>query len=252
MRAGQVQAMKILTDLISTLSGDAEVAEVRTCTFWTAVVTRNCGLAHTLRDQRTPYANNPVKDVGELAQKGALALAEYAKSSNSLEASIGVATVNSMLEVDQSQCTELDAFELLKERGREKRMAIVGHFPFVSRLRGIASELWVIERTPWEGDLPESEAARVIPQADVVGITGSAIINHTLENLLALCSSHSFIHILGPTTPLSSVLLDHGADALSGIVVTDPETVLRYVSQGATFRQMKGKGVRLLTMLKGA
>lgn len=242
--------MRILTDLISTLSGDAEVAEVRTCASWTAVMTKGCGLAHTLRDERAPHAASPVRDAGDLAQRSALALAEYAKSSNPLEASIGVATINSMLEVDQNQCRELDAFDLLNERGRGKKVAIVGHFPFVKRLRGIASQLWVIERTPWEDDLPESEAAQVIPQANVVAITGSALINHTLEDLLTLCSPHNFTLILGPSTPLSPVLFDYGADALSGIVITDPETVLRYISQGATFRQMKGKGMRLLTMQK--
>ncbi len=242
--------MRILTDLISTLDGDVKVVEVHTCAFWTAVMTQKCGLAHTLLDERAPHAANPVRDAGELTQKSALALAEYAKSSNPLEASIGVATINSMLEVDQSRCRELDAFELLEEQGQGKKVAIVGHFPFVGRLRGIASQLWVIERTPWEGELPESEAAQVIPQADVVAITGSALINQTLEELLTLCSPHSFTLILGPSTPLSPILFDYGADALSGIVVTDPETVLCYISQGATFRQMKGKGVRLVTIEK--
>jgi len=34
-------------------------------------------------------------------------------------------------------------------------------------------------------------------------------------------------------------------------VVTDSETVLRYVSQGASFRQIKqSKGVKLLTLAK--
>jgi uncharacterized protein (DUF4213/DUF364 family) len=57
--------------------------------------------------------------------------------------------------------------------------------------------------------------------------------------------------VLGPTTPLSPVLFDHGADVVSGTLVTDPETVLRYVSQGASFRQIKrSNGMRLLTLAK--
>jgi len=42
------------------------------------------------------------------------------------------------------------------------------------------------------------------------------------------------------------VLFDYGVSAISGTRVIDPETVLRCVSQGATFRQIRG--VRLLTM----
>jgi hypothetical protein len=42
-------------------------------------------------------------------------------------------------------------------------------------------------------------------------------------------------------------------DVISGTLVTEPETVLRYVSQGASFRQIKrSKGVKLLTLAKEA
>ena len=40
----------------------------------------------------------------------------------------------------------------------------------------------------WEGDLPEAEEENLIPQADVVGITGTAFTNHTLDYLLELCN----------------------------------------------------------------
>jgi hypothetical protein len=54
--------------------------------------------------------------------------------------------------------------------------------------------------------------------------------------------------LLGPTTPLSPVLFDHGVDIISGTKVIDTESVLRCISQGATFQQVKG--VRLLTLVK--
>ena len=87
-----------------------------------------------------------------------------------------------------------------------------------------------------------------MPQADVVGITGTAFINGTIERLLELCNPRAFTVILGGTAPLSPVLFDYGISAISGTKVVDSETVLRCVSQGATFRQIKG--VRLLTMIK--
>jgi uncharacterized protein (DUF4213/DUF364 family) len=54
--------------------------------------------------------------------------------------------------------------------------------------------------------------------------------------------------VLGPSTPLSPVLFDHGAHLLSGSVVEDIESVLRAVAQGANFRQVHRQGVRLVTM----
>ncbi len=39
--------MKILDDMISSLSEDSVVREVHTCALWTAVLSRGCGLAAT-------------------------------------------------------------------------------------------------------------------------------------------------------------------------------------------------------------
>ena len=113
----------------------------------------------------------------------------------------------------------------------------------------MVKELWVIEQNPRAGDVSEKEAANVIPQADVVGITGTAFTNHTIEQLLQFCDPKAYVVILGGTTPLSPVLFDYGVAALSGTVVIEPEVTIRGVSQGATFKQLRG--IRLLTMLRG-
>ena len=55
------------------------------------------------------------------------------------------------------------------------------YFPFTSRLQTIVKKLWVIENNPREGDHTEAEAEHLIPQAEVVAITGTAFTNHTLE-----------------------------------------------------------------------
>jgi len=150
--------------------------------------------------------------------------------------------------VDEKRCVELNAGDWLAERGQGKRVAVVGSFPFIPRLREEVGELWVLERHPSEGELLAEEARNVIPQADIVAITGTALINHTLDELLALCRPESSVMILGGSTPLSPVLFDYGVDVLSGTLVVNTDLVLTLISQGATFRQIKGPGVRLLTM----
>jgi len=96
-----------------------------------------------------------------------------------------------------------------------------------------------------EGDYPAAAATDLIPKADVVAITSSALINHTLEGLLALCRSEALVMMLGPSTPLSSVLFNHGVSILSGSRVVSEADVLRTVGQGASFQQVEG--VQLLT-----
>jgi len=238
--------MKIIDDLLSTLNYDASVRDMRQGPFQTAVLTRGCGLASTPHDPGPHYSRTPVTEAGLLMEKDVLALARMAFSTSQLEAAIGMATINSLIDVDEQRCTELNAGDLLLKKGEGKKVAIIGHFPFVPKRRRVVRELWVIEINPQEGDFDEAEADRLVPQADVVGITGTAFTNHTLERLLSLCNPKAYVVIMGDTTPLSPTLFDYGASAISGTRVIDSETVLRCVSQGATFRQIKG--VRLLTM----
>jgi len=238
--------MKILDDLLNTLRQGEIVKDIRQGPFQTAVLTYSCGLASTLYDYGYHHGDAPVKEAGRLIGKEALEIAQMAYSPGLLEAAIGMAAINSLLEVDEGHCLSLNAGDLLASKGKNKKIALIGHFPFVAELRRVAKELWVIEQHPQEEDFAEDKAESLIPQADVVGITGSAFTNHTVEHLLSLCRPEAYVIILGPTTPLSPVLFNYGVDAISGTKVVNSEAVLRCVSQGATLRQIEG--VRLLTM----
>jgi len=129
------------------------------------------------------HGQNPVRGAGHLHEHSTRELVELARSDSLLEASIGLAAINALLDVDEDACVEMNAD----------------------------------------------------------------------EGLIRLCRPGVFVLVLGPTTPLSPVLFDYGANVISGTLVTDPETVLRYISQGASFRQVKrGKSVKLLTLAKRA
>jgi len=123
----------------------------------------------------------------------------------------------------------------------------VGHFPFVEKIRQVASSLWVLEKHPIEGDEPAEKASELIPQADVVAITGTALLNGTMDDLLSYCNKSSFVMVLGPSTPISPVWFDYGVDMVLGSVVTNVEGALRKISEGAIFRQLKDC-VRLLAI----
>lgn len=244
--------MDLLDDLLANLPDDVAVRSVLVGAHWTVVCSTSCGLASTITgdpqdgSSRKPHGHERVRNVGHLHLKSARELAEYARSENSLEASLGVAAINSLLDVDERNAVEINAGEVLAERGHGKNVALVGHFPFIPKLRQAVGQLWVIEQRPSEGEYPAESAADLIPQADVVALTGSALINHTLDGLLALCKRDSLVMVLGPSTPLSPVLFEHGATIISGARVIDEAAVLRTVAQGATFQQVEG--VRLLTL----
>lgn len=240
--------MKILDALLSSLNTDAVVRDIRQGPFQTAVLTRNCGLASTPHDPGPHHSRFAVNEAGLLLEKSARELAGLAGSESLHEAAIGMATINSLIDIDETRCVKVNAGDLIAEKGRDKRVAIVGHFPFVSKLREIVKDLWVIEKNPREGDYPEGEAQNLIPKADVVAITGMAFTNHTIEHLLELCNPGAYVIVLGDTSPLSPVLFDYGIDTISGTRVIDLNLAMLCVSQGATYRQIKG--IRQLTMVK--
>jgi hypothetical protein len=232
--------MTIIDELISTLRPEAGVKDIRQGLFYTAVLTRNCGLAATLPADSLRQGPPAVERAGDLLEENPIALARMARSDRISEAAIGMATINSLLEIDDSRCRELNAGKLVAEKGADKSVVIVGHFPFVAKLRNVTSDLRVIENNPHEGDYNEAEAEIFIPDAEVVAITGTALTNHTMEALLAMCNPRAYVVILGGSTPMSELLLDYGANAVCGTKVTDPELALRCVSQGATYRQIRG------------
>ncbi len=240
--------MEILDRLIAALDVSAPVRDVRQGVFHTAVVTRHCGLAASLPRDALRQAPPLVKEAGNLLDRSAAELVRLAYSERLLEAAIGMATLNSLLDIDEAACREVNAAELILEKGRGRRVAVVGHFPFLPKVREVAKELWVVEKNPREGDWGEDQAGECLPRAEVVALTGTSLTNHTLPDLLALCRRDAFVLLLGDTAPLSPILFDYGVDAISGTRVADVETALRGISQGANFRQIRG--VRRLTMLK--
>ena len=243
--------MSITEALLQSLETDALVRQVLVGAFWTAVMLETdpprCGLASTLRGA-THDEGPPVPRAGHLLEHNGRELAGWLRSPSTLEASIGMAAFNALLEVDETACTEVNAEKVILERGTDRRVAIVGHFPFIERVRQAAAECWVLELHPRPGDVPAEQAGEILPRADVVALTGTSLINHTFDELTALCQPAAFVVLLGASAPLSPVLFDHRIDAISGTRVVDIPAALQAVGQGATFRQIPGK--RLLTMMR--
>jgi uncharacterized protein (DUF4213/DUF364 family) len=226
--------MKIIDDLISVSSKNAaNVIDVRVGVSWTGVWGKYCGLAKTYG---IPFVHgNYTRDMGYLTEKTSLELAEYSKSWNFIEASIGVAAINSMIKCDKA--SEANAQEMIISKGRGKRIAMTGFFPFIPQLKKVARELWIMELdqsqiNPAQGVIHDTAAEHIIPECDMVILTGSTLINKSMARLLALArAAKAYTVVLGPSTPMSEVLFDYGADLIAGAEVIQPEAILKKLSQ---------------------
>ena len=240
--------MSIISDLLSTLPKDPiPVQNVVIGVHWTFVTSRFSGLGSTLVNSG-PHGSGRMRDVGDLLKKTAQELASWLESDNLLEASVGMAAFNSIIDVEQKQLQPINAAEVIEREARGKNLVVIGHFPFLERMKGLAQNLWVMEQNPYGDDLPEEAAQDYVPRGDVVAITGTAFINHTIETLLPLCRQDALIMILGPSTPLVPLLFDRGISYLSGSRVVDASAAQLTIQQGAGFPQVKG--VQVVTMVK--
>jgi uncharacterized protein len=246
--------MKIINDIINSIKYDADIEGIMRGLHWTAVISRNFGLASTVINESCldhDHTENGNKQKGFLSDISALEVARFCYSNNTSEASLGLAAINSLIDINIKKCADVDGLKYIHKIGEGKNISVIGHFPFLENLSSIAKNLWVIEKRPKKGDFPEEKNAEFLPQSDIVVITSTTLINHSIDGILDLCKKGSVKMLLGPSTPMSEVLFDHGIDILSGSFVTGNDIVLKHISEGANFIRIKKSGaVRFVTMLK--
>jgi uncharacterized protein (DUF4213/DUF364 family) len=119
-------------------------------------------------------------------------------------------------------------------------VAIIGHFPFSEWLVDEVGKLSVFERGARlkPGDLPAEKMDEILPAAEVVAISATTLINHTLTSIMSLVDPDAFVLMLGPSTPMTPLLFELGFDALCGTWIEDPLPALRAASQGAVLKQI--------------
>jgi len=242
----------LIKDLIASLP-EGVVAEARSGIFTTAVVSRlengrlSCGLASSCRGG----AGCPgmASCAGKIRGMSLKKLASLAGSGKGQETALGLAAINAAL--PELETEEINAEEILAEKARGRRAAVIGHFPFVGRIRKIAGRLDVFELAPKDdSDIPSEKIPELLSEADVVAISAMTLVNRTFGNVIANCRRDSFKILLGPSAPLSPIIFDYGIDIVSGTRVADIPALLNALSEGVNFRSLPGK--KLVTIRKKA
>ena len=228
---------------------DCKVKDVRVGVSWIGVWSRNLGVAKTYITAR----NKRVHRFMQLTELTALELAEYSYSWDLIEAGIGVAAINSLLNPIGER---VNVFQLLKEACVGKNVVMVGLFPekYVENLKNNAEKLYIVEMDPSlvdvdKGIYPVSASEYLIPDADIVIITASSLINKSIGRLLEL-SKNSYTALVGPTTPLTPTLFKYGIDILAGIKVNKPNKVIEGISRtpGMISKKIYGDAIDYLVL----
>jgi uncharacterized protein len=235
---------------VLTIAAEHRAADIRVGLGYTAVALEDgrCGLSFTLHEQE--YESCTVlADAGTLAGRNASELISWMKRPDETACAIGLATVNALIGMPKD-ATESDVLDLLPVEP-EDAVGMIGYFgPLVDSIKKRARVLHIFERKPIPdlGVLPDSAARDLLPQCQVVVLSATTLLNHTLDGLLDLCKAAREIAVLGPSTPfLPGVFKRRGVTLLSGIHVVDGPQVLRVVSEAGGTRNF-GRAVRKLNL----
>jgi uncharacterized protein (DUF4213/DUF364 family) len=203
---------------------------------------------------------------GKLRGRRAVDLAQEALSAHGIRRAVGIAAVNALAECCWRRrphpAVELrpgvDAFDATDIRAGD-RVVVVGAFvPFLKELKRRGQPFWVLEQDPatLKADelpffRPAEQAAEILPQADVVLITGATLVTNTLEELLALIPPASRVTVVGPTVGmLPDAFLARGADVLGCVRITEPDAFLDILAEGGSGYHFLGRSAQKLVLVR--
>ena len=171
-------------------------------------------------------------------------------STHGIRRGVGIATLNALAEI----CWErrpnplvelrhgIDAFDANSFRPDDQTVVVGAFVPFLKELKRRKQPFLVLEKDPdtlkaeeMPFYRPAETAREVVPQADVLLMTGTTLLNDTLEELLSWARPKARVTVVGPTVGLlPDAFLARGADILGGVRITEPDDFLDLLAEGGS------------------
>ncbi len=220
----------------------------------------------TLHAACCPGPDDTVMPPGTLRGRRAADLLEEISSPHALRRALGIATLNALAEAcwqrrphpDVVLHEDEDAFDAAAIAAGEHIVLVGAFVPFLRALKRMGQTYTVLELSPSmlkHDELPHFrpayEAADVIPRGDVVLLTGSTLLNDTLEDLLRLARPQARVVVVGPTVGLlPDAFLRRGVDVLGGVRVTAPDVFLDVLAEGGSGQHFFRRSASRVVLLR--
>jgi len=214
----------------------------------------DAGVCHSLIAESNPDCCEILKQAGTVTDTPIEKLLDLTESWDLFERIIGVATLNALSQTAlrgmEFPLLKENLIDVLKVEPSDTVTMIGGIKPFIEPLTRSSKKLIILERgAKGEGIYPDTACEELVPELDVVIITGSTLANGTIDRLLQLSRNARKIAVVGPTisivpTPLFKRNVDYGG----GIQITDPDRLMTVLQEAGGTPQMKQAGT-LITYL---
>ena len=205
---------------------------------------------------------------GKLKEKPARDVIKEAFSDHGIRRGVGIATVNALADLCWERrphpLVELqrgtDAFDANSFRPDDRTVVVGAFVPFLKELKRRKQPFLVLEKDPDTLKTEEmpffrpAEMARaVVPEADVLLITGTTLLNDTLEELLSWARPEARVTVVGPTVGLlPDAFLRRGADILGGVKITQPDEFLDLLAEGGSGYHFFGRVAEKVVLARRA
>jgi uncharacterized protein (DUF4213/DUF364 family) len=183
---------------------------------------------------------------GTLAGRSAHDLVPWIRSFDPCEATVGCAIINAIVNHEGNSVLQraqplanaapphLRVFANFTDQTTDARVVVIGRYPGLEEVwRG--RDYTCLERRAAPGTLPDAAAEYVLPKADWVFVTGSAIANKTLPRLLELSRAATTV-LMGPSVPWLEEWADFGVNYLAGVAVRDVDRLWQVAAEGGGTR----------------
>ena len=220
------------SDLLDAVETDARVARIVRGVSWTAAVLSDgqAGVAMHTAGESVPRMLETLEGLP------ARAAARAVLSWNLEEASEGMAVVNAWF--NRPEHAEAlggfytsSALEGIDLQGRTVGFVghLISHSGITEELLAPAKAYFILDREPKPGDYPDSACEYLLPDCDLVVVTGSAAINKTMPRILEL-SRNAEIVLTGPSVSLCPALLEaFPIRRLNGQAIVEPEAMCQTI-----------------------
>lgn len=205
-----------------------------------------------------PSSAQLMPNPGALRQRKAADYLEDIFAGGILKKTLGIATLNAlsaycyengMLSLDVR--LDEDAFDV-PDLSQHRNAVVIGALvPILKKLLKAGVDFTVLEqdaRTLKGKELdhyrPAEDYAEVLPQADLVFITGVTLINDTIDDLLAHIKPGAEVILAGPTLSfITNPLRRRGVTVVGGDYVKDADAALDILKQAGSGYHLFGKSV---------
>jgi uncharacterized protein len=194
---------------------------------------------------------------GKMRGRDALELAAEGLGKGILQKTLSIAILNGL----SSACFALgtppgcdlrpgvDPVDTLRLEERTRVVVVGALVPYLRMFKTRGRPFHVLEQDPatLKADelpfyVPADRAADVVPQADVLVVTGSTLLTGTCEGLLEMARKDAEIVVVGPTSSMMpDAFFRRGVKVVAGIRIHQPDTLLDLLAEGGSGSHMFGR-----------